>query len=310
MTQNLIPLAHPADTTVTMTSHELVEFINNHRKEQAEGSGYAFPSKGFAKLEHKNFLAKVPEVLGAQTSAKFLADLPDSYGRLQPAYRFPKREATLMAMSYSYALQAAVYDHMTALEAKAAQPQPQVALPHDYITALEHLLESKKAEQLAIAQRDEAIRTKAQIGDRKTATAMATASAATKKANKLEIELDRSRQYATVKRMAHNNSAALEALWRWGDGAGGGVLDMIAKELGLHSPASAYPSPASTSKKQIIGNALRTKVFERDAYRCVHCATHLSLTVDHIKPESKGGTLDFDNLQTLCRPCNSRKGVK
>ena len=201
MTQNLIPLAHPADTTVTMTSHELVEFINNHRKEQAEGSGYAFPSKGFAKLEHKNFLAKVPEVLGAQTSAKFLADLPDSYGRLQPAYRFPKREATLMAMSYSYALQAAVYDHMTALEAKAAQPQPQVALPHDYITALEHLLESKEAEQLAIAQRDEAIRTKAQIGDRKTATAMATASAATKKANKLEIELDRSRQYATVKRM-------------------------------------------------------------------------------------------------------------
>lgn len=115
---------------------------------------------------------------------------------------------------------------------------------------------------------------------------------------------------ASIKRMAHNNSAALEALWRWGDGAGGGVLDMIAKELGLHSPASAYPSPASTSKKQIIGNALRTKVFERDAYRCVHCATHLSLTVDHNKPESKGGTLDFDNLQTLCRPCNSRKGVK
>lgn len=55
---------------------------------------------------------------------------------------------------------------------------------------------------------------------------------------------------------------------------------------------------------------LRTKVFERDAYRCVHCATHLSLTVDHIKPESKGGTLAFDNLQTLCRPCNSSKGAK
>lgn len=129
MTENLIPLASPVNTTVTMTSHELVEFINNHRKEQAEGSGYAFPSKGFAKLEHKNFLPKVPEVLGVETSAKFLADLPDSYGRLQPAYRFPKREATLMAMSYSYALQAAVYDHMTALEAKVAQPQPPVALP-------------------------------------------------------------------------------------------------------------------------------------------------------------------------------------
>lgn len=198
MTQNLIPLANPADTTVTMTSHELVEFINNHRKEQAEGSGYAFPSKGFAKLQHKDFLAKVPEVLGAQTSAKFSADLPDSYGRLQPAYRFPKREATLMAMSYSYALQAAVYDHMTALEAKAAQPQPPVALPHDYITALEHLLESKKAEQLAIAQRDEAIRTKAQISDRKTATAMATASAAKREAARLKHELGFSARHATI----------------------------------------------------------------------------------------------------------------
>ena len=203
MTQNLIPLAQPADTTVTMTSHELVEFINNHRKEQAEGSGYAFPSKGFAKLEHKNFLPKVPEVLGVETSAKFLADLPDSYGRLQPAYRFPKREATLMAMSYSYALQAAVYDHMTALEAKAAAPdlntdEGKLLLIQDLAAKQLALLADNKRIQL---ERDEAIRTKAQISDRKTATAMATASAATKKAKKLEIELDRSKQYATVKRM-------------------------------------------------------------------------------------------------------------
>ena len=154
MTQNLIPLASPADTTVTMTSHELVEFINNHRKEQAEGSGYAFPSKGFAKLQHKDFLAKVPEVLGAQTSAKFSADLPDSYGRLQPAYRFPKREATLMAMSYSYALQAAVYDHMTALEAKATQPAFQI--PATLSAALRLAAEQaeqieRQQEQLALA---------------------------------------------------------------------------------------------------------------------------------------------------------------
>lgn len=163
MTQNLIPLANPADTTVTMTSHELVEFINNHRKEQAEGSGYAFPSKGFAKLQHKDFLAKVPEVLGAQTSAKFSADLPDSYGRLQPAYRFPKREATLMAMSYSYALQAAVYDHMTALETKATQPAFQI--PATLSAALR--LAAEQAEQIEQQQAQLAIAApKAQALDR------------------------------------------------------------------------------------------------------------------------------------------------
>lgn len=34
------------------------------------------------------------------------------------------------------------------------------------------------------------------------------------------------------------------------------------------------------------------------------------LSIDHIHPERHGGTLDEDNLQTLCRPCNSRKGSR
>jgi len=94
------------NNAVTMTSLEMVDFINGQRKE------------GEAELQHKHFLEKVPKVLGEETSAKFSADLPDSYGRPRKGYRFPKREACLMAMSYSYDLQAKVFDRMTELESE------------------------------------------------------------------------------------------------------------------------------------------------------------------------------------------------
>ena len=49
---------------VTMTSLELVDYFNTERKAKAVQEGAAFPSKGYAKLEHADFLKKVPEVLG------------------------------------------------------------------------------------------------------------------------------------------------------------------------------------------------------------------------------------------------------
>lgn len=72
------------------------------------------------------------------------------------------------------------------------------ALPADYIGALEHLLASKRAEQLAIEERDSAVATKAEIGSRREATAMATASAAVRQANQLKEELGRGLRQATV----------------------------------------------------------------------------------------------------------------
>ena len=36
--------------------------------------------------------------------------------------------------------------------------------------------------------------------------------------------------------------------------------------------------------------------------------TEILMTVDHKLPRSKGGTNDFENLQTMCTDCNNKKG--
>jgi 5-methylcytosine-specific restriction endonuclease McrA len=62
--------------------------------------------------------------------------------------------------------------------------------------------------------------------------------------------------------------------------------------------------------KARIPDAIRWEVWERDDFRCIRCGMRRYLTVDHIFPESLGGTLESSNLQTLCRSCNSSKGTK
>lgn len=65
----------------------------------------------------------------------------------------------------------------------------------------------------------------------------------------------------------------------------------------------------ATYRKRRINQVLRKEVFERDLYRCIACSTHLDLTLDHKIPESLGGQDTFENLQTMCRSCNSSKGA-
>lgn len=53
--------------------------------------------------------------------------------------------------------------------------------------------------ELMQKQRDDAIRTKAWISDKKTATAMNTASQKSKELEKLKVELDKSKEFASIK---------------------------------------------------------------------------------------------------------------
>lgn len=106
-----------AQTTnqVTMSSHEIVEFINDFRCEYAEKPTL---------IRHSDFMAKVSKVLGFLTSEKFRSSYIGGNGESRPCYVFPKREACLMAMSYSYELQAQIFDRMTAMEEALKAPKP------------------------------------------------------------------------------------------------------------------------------------------------------------------------------------------
>lgn len=41
--------------------------------------------------------------------------------------------------------------------------------------------------------------------------------------------------------------------------------------------------------------------------KCLFCESTSNLTIDHIKPYSKGGTHGIENLQCLCFSCNLKK---
>lgn len=63
-------------------------------------------------------------------------------------------------------------------------------------------------------------------------------------------------------------------------------------------------------QKKPIPEALRWQVFERDGMKCKKCGSQSWLRADHIVPEIAGGEATLDNLQTLCRSCNSKKGKR
>ncbi len=97
-------------TQQTMLSTEIVKIINDMREE------------GAAELRHDTFMAKVAKVLG-EAAQNFLASYKGKDGTTRKCYALPKREANLMVMSESYAVQAAVYDRMVELEQQALEGQ-------------------------------------------------------------------------------------------------------------------------------------------------------------------------------------------
>lgn len=111
-----------------------------------------------------------------------------------------REHAMTLATGYDVKLRKRVVDKLSEIERGSAGSLPDFTNP---IAAARAWADQFEARMIAE-------RTKAEIGARREATAMNTASQAVKKANKLERELDRSQQYATVKRMAKHYGQEFE----------------------------------------------------------------------------------------------------
>lgn len=132
----------PAPTDeVTMTSLELVDFINLERR-----------ATGEAHLAHYDFLKKVPMVLKGG-EGNFSSSYKSAQNKDLPCYVFPKREACLMAMSYSYEIQAKVFDRMTALEKKlqANTVPAAISVPQTFAEALQLAADQQRLIERATA---------------------------------------------------------------------------------------------------------------------------------------------------------------
>ena len=156
-----------------------------------------------------------------------------------------KRDSIVVVAQLSPEFTARLVDRWQALEKQLAGRKP-LAMPD-----FSNPAEAARAWADQYDARLKAEQTKAQIGSRREATAMATASAAVRQVSRLQVQLDQSKQFATVKRV--------EALfpghhfdWRMLKSAtaelGLGAIDVFDQNYGT---VKAYPAEAWLSSYAI-----------------------------------------------------------
>ncbi len=120
----------------------------------------------------------------------------DDSNRKQEEFHLDRELTDTLLTGYSAVMRRKVIARWRELEGKAAAPLAPAELSRMEILQL--AIESEKGRLLAIEERDRAIATKAQIGDKKVATAMATASAKAREVARLKHELGYSARNATI----------------------------------------------------------------------------------------------------------------
>lgn len=159
--------------------------------------------------EHKNVMRDIRETV-VKCSESFnalnfeLVEYTDAKGERRPMYLISKDGLMMVTMGYT-TLSAmkikeayiAKFNEMEEVIRNGGYHLPRV--PQSFSDALRMIADIEEAKEKAIAERDHAIRTKAEIGCRREATAMNTASQLSKENDKLRTEIGDSRHYKQVK---------------------------------------------------------------------------------------------------------------
>lgn len=155
--------------------------------------------------EHSNVMRDIRteiEALGEEL-AEFrfeLGDYTDQNNQKRPCYNLTQKGIMQLAAKYDAKTRAMIIDKLEELESAKKQ------IPSCLIDDIDERVavwqeERRQSKQLLLAEtiaKDEAIRTKQYINDKKAATAMQTASVLKREVNKLNIMLDKSSDYSTI----------------------------------------------------------------------------------------------------------------
>lgn len=146
---------------------------------------------------HKNVLVDIENMCNGLKvqPVKFLSSYKDAKGETRKCYLLPKHEVMCLVTGYRADLRMKVIKRLDELEAQ----QNRLALPQTYLEALKALTHEVEQKQIALAERDEAIRTKSWISTKQAQTAMTTASIAVRRANKLADQLGEGKNFLQAK---------------------------------------------------------------------------------------------------------------
>ena len=165
--------------------------------------------------EHKNVCRVIRDLISDRILDAQLEPLKFEYrGQWFDYYELSKRDSFVVVARLSPEFTAHIVDRWQELEQKL---NPVFNLPQDLPSALRALADIYEQLQQAQFEREIAVKTKAHISDKKTATAMATASKAVQENQRLKDQIGQSKKNATllaVERLT-SNTYTWQPLNKW-----------------------------------------------------------------------------------------------